>query len=685
MKLYTKKQLYIDQNTSDYSYYKEFDNGLVMKAEIIFHYGEYAQYQETLIKEALHELETEASSPKFSVIKFKSYFELILQELNSKLAVFTDKLRIFQKIEIRGYIEFFMDNYYVCTLIGDSSLIIFRKSSLYYSLHNDATSNKKIDLFAELIEWDLDSGDEIIYFANNISYFTDSEDFAYVGEINGTDERTILQIIEDMLSERTELKSIGMINLDFVKFDEKIIWITKSQTASDYVDTIHYWFKKRRYMMSIVGFGLLMLILVGLLFANFFQTKTGVRIGTTDGATQEYFSLAWLKQEIEEFKALDPTAPEKHNMYKNLENKIAQLEQEGKLPLDIDQLKNMLVSEYQAWFNIETVDQLDDWTINFNSTDLLDIGTPIQLFAWQQLSIVGNAWVIIGASSDEVRGIVQKLGLDSRIEWCTTNLQANGLLCFDNIDSIYNITKQNIQTASVGSGSFEKEIQQLGTFGNSNMYILVKNPDLNSAGTYVVRYPLIPGTKEAFKSPINYAFMDGMNPSAVSSMAIDGSFLLWSSKDEVLYQLRRDGTESKSRKVTLQWGKELYTKSSTPTATDPALPAQAPVLVNENLKVLTYPNSSFVYLYEPTKRILLVYKSNPAKTSDWSKYSYGLKYFFALQLTQKGVIDVAISDSSKPQLYVLTNKGVANIKLYDYIESFEAVEKSNAQAKQVGN
>jgi hypothetical protein len=74
-------------------------------------------------------------------------------------------------------------------MIGNGSLIIFRKGALYYSLHNDATNNKKIDLFAELVEGDLNNGDEIIYFANNISYFTDAEDFAYIGEINGTDER----------------------------------------------------------------------------------------------------------------------------------------------------------------------------------------------------------------------------------------------------------------------------------------------------------------------------------------------------------------------------------------------------------------------------------------------------------------------------------------------------------------
>jgi hypothetical protein len=97
MKLYTKKQLYIDETQSNFSYYKEFDNGLVLKSEIICYYGEYNQYQENLIKEAFEELELEAQNTKFSVIKFKSYFELAIQELNSKLAVFCRKTQIISK------------------------------------------------------------------------------------------------------------------------------------------------------------------------------------------------------------------------------------------------------------------------------------------------------------------------------------------------------------------------------------------------------------------------------------------------------------------------------------------------------------------------------------------------------------------------------------------------------------
>lgn len=664
MKLYSKKQSYIDNSSqSDYSYHQEFDNGLVLKAELIFFYDEYAQYQQTLVKEMLEELETEANSAKFSIIKFKSYFELALQELNSKLAVFAEKLRLFEKIEIRGFVEFFMDNYYVCSVIGDGSLTIFRKGALYYSLHNDATNNKKIDLFAELIEGDLHSGDDILFFANNISYFTDAEDFHYVGELNGTDDRTLLQIIEDMLGERTDMRNIGIINVDSVKFDQQLISNPKTQTASDYIDHIGYWFKKRRYILSVSAFGLLICLLVGLLVANFLETSNGVKLAAVDDQTQEYFSLAGLKKEIEQFKALDPTVPEKYNMYKNLENKINALEAEGKLPLDIKQLKNMLQAEYQAWFNIESIDQLDEWIVTFNSTDLLDLGTPMSVFAGQQINVGGSAGAMIGISSSEVRWVTQKVGLETRLLGCSLNLQVNGLLCFDGSNTIYNLTKQNIQTATVSSGLFEQNIKQLSIFG-SNLYTLVDNPVLNSNGTFIMRYPLVPGTKENFKPAIPYTFASWANPASISNMNIDGSFLLWSNKDQTLYQLRRDGTESKSRKVTMQWGRELHGSAGS------------------GMKIISYANSSYVYLFEPGKNILIVYKSTPSKASDASKYSYSLKYFFALQLPPRQVIDIAVSDSSKPQLYLLTEQGVANVKLYDYIESYDSIEQSNAQAQQ---
>ncbi len=660
MKLYSKKQLYTDNTQSNYSYYQEFDNWLVLKAEIIFYYDEYAQYQENLIKETLEELAIEVNNAKFSVIKFKSYFELALQELNSKFAVFAEKLRLFEKIEIRGLIEFFMDNYYVCSLIGDSSLTIFRKGTLYYSLHNDATSNKKIDLFAELIEGDLNSGDEIVYFGNNISYFADPEDFHYIGELNGTDDRTLIQIIEEMLSERTSMKTIGVISMDSVKFDEQILGIQKNQSASDYIDHIGYRFKKRRYVISISLFWLLICWLVGLLVANFLQTSNGVRIGTTDDKTQDYFSLAGLQKEIEEFKALDPTVPEKYNMYKNLENKIIALESQGKLPLDIKQLKNMLQAEYQQWFNIESVEQLDDRLISFNSTDLLDLGTPISLHAGKQLNIWGTAGVMLGVSSSEIRWVIQKVGLETKLIGCTSNLQLNGLLCFDNTNTIYNLTKQSIQAAAVTSGAFEQNITQLATFG-SNLYTLISNPVFNAEGTFVMRYPLSPGNREIFKPAIPYTLQSGTAITSISNMTIDGTFLLRSNKDQTLYQLRRDGTNSLNRKVPIQWGKELYGGAGS------------------GMKIVSYADSSLVYLFEPNKSMLIVYKSTPSKASDASKHNYTLKYFFALQLPQRQVIDVAVSDSTKPQLYVLTNQGIANIKLYDYIESYESVEKSKQQ------
>jgi hypothetical protein len=147
-----------------------------------------------------------------------------------------------------------MDNYYVSSLIGESSLVIFRNGELFYALHNDATINKRIDLFAELIEGDLYDKDEILTFGNNISYFTDSEDFGYIAEINGTDDRTLIQIIEDTLSERTELSSINIIHLTLVELERAHTNIMKKQSASDYVDHIQYRFKKRRYAASIIAF-----------------------------------------------------------------------------------------------------------------------------------------------------------------------------------------------------------------------------------------------------------------------------------------------------------------------------------------------------------------------------------------------------------------------------------------------
>lgn len=92
---------------------------------------------------------------------------------------------------------------------------------------------------------------------------------------------------------------------------------------------------------------------------------------------------------------------------------------------------------------------------------------------------------------------------------------------------------------------------------------------------------------------------------------------------------------------------------------------------------MTYINSNFIYLYDRNSQTLLVYKSTPNKTSEPSQYSYDLKYLFAVKLNLPlwTVADVLVWDDSKPLLYILTDRWVATLPFYNYLDSYDAMTK----------
>ena len=664
MKIFSKNKYYTESDQSHLSHEKQYDNGLVIKSEVLFLNDDYITYQQNLIWDFLEYLDEEVDVENFSLSRFKSIFEFALQELNSKLAVFAEKLKFGEKIHIRWFIEFFKDNYYVSSLIGDSSLVIFRKGRLFYSVHNANTDNKRIDLFSELIEWDVYDGDEILFFGNNVSYFTDKEDFENISDVIWLDDRSMIDISEDMLKERVSMDQIWFINMELVSTDSNYTW-SKSKTFSRFnrFNKIRHRYSFNKYIMGIWFFGLIILTFLWLLISNFTRSQKGIKIWVEDGTGAEsssYFSLAGIRKDIDQFKALDPSAPEKLSLYEKLSNQIATIEKDGKLPLDIVELKKMLDYEYLKWFNIEQIDSLDQWLYEFNSNDLLDIWTPKFIFAKRTVSVAWSDGFLIGIINSQTPWTNVRSDVQNNLWGCTVNLQSNGLLCYNNDSSIVNVTKEWVNPVTIDGGAVQ-DIVSIGTFGNGNMYLLTKDDMLNSQWTYIVRYPIAPGAKNTFRTPIYYnmpsdqIFMSWW-AMGFTDFTIDGKFLLRSPNDRNIYQYRRAGNDANARKVPLQWWDAITTLWS-------------------GIKLMTYQNSNFVYLYDKWSQTLLVYKSSPNKTSEPSQYTYSLKYIFAVKLNQPKwtIADIVVGDDVKPLLYILTDKWVATLPFYNYLDSYSAI------------
>jgi len=112
----------------------------------------FVDYQKDLLTEFIAQLTSESEKPDITFRKFKNYVEFALQELNSKLAVFAEKVTDTSLFDIRGVVEVFCGHEYLASLIGDVSFMILRQHKLYYSLFNETSKRMKISLFSDFIE-----------------------------------------------------------------------------------------------------------------------------------------------------------------------------------------------------------------------------------------------------------------------------------------------------------------------------------------------------------------------------------------------------------------------------------------------------------------------------------------------------------------------------------------------------
>lgn len=298
----------------------------------------------------------------------------------------------------------------------------------------------------------------------------------------------------------------------------------------------------------------------------------------------------------------------------------------------------------------------------FNSNDLLDLWTPKWIYGKNTISVAWSDGFIINIINSDSHWTNVRSYAESKLWWCTPNLKSNWLFCYYDDGNIYNVTKAWAENMTI-DGWAVANIQSIWTFGNGNMYLLTKDSSLNSQWIYIARYPIVPGLTNSFRAALLYntpfdALSSWLDLS-FTDFAIDGKFIMWSSVGGSLYQYWRAWDAPNIRKINIQWWESVANISSW------------------NIKVMTYINSNFIYLYDRNSQTLLVYKSTPNKTSEPSQYSYDLKYLFAVKLNLPlwTVADVLVWDDSKPLLYILTDRWVATLPFYNYLDSYDAMTK----------
>jgi hypothetical protein len=101
-------------------------------------------------------------------------------------------------------------------MIGDVTIMIFRDSKLYYTLHNTNTNKGKSDLFSEFIEGDLENGDELVYVGTKVSDILDNSDIRELEKVLENEETSLIKFFHDLLTARIEKQKLSFININDV-------------------------------------------------------------------------------------------------------------------------------------------------------------------------------------------------------------------------------------------------------------------------------------------------------------------------------------------------------------------------------------------------------------------------------------------------------------------------------------
>lgn len=112
---YTDKVFH--DTTSSIHLHKEFAPSVSLYCHIALLTEAFGDYQKDIFEEFLSDLVEVLSDEDVAFTKVKRDFERLLQQLNEKLHVFSDKIKDEGRFEIKGVIQIIIGNEYLASLI----------------------------------------------------------------------------------------------------------------------------------------------------------------------------------------------------------------------------------------------------------------------------------------------------------------------------------------------------------------------------------------------------------------------------------------------------------------------------------------------------------------------------------------------------------------------------------------
>ncbi len=679
-KIYKEAEHYIDVH-------KHFKDGIQCKIFVEFPTEKFVEYQKDLIQEFIANLIDDVENNDYDIDQTKSRCELALQDLNTKLKAFADKVRDVEYFEIKWYFQIIIGMVLISSMIGNVNVMIFRNQKMYYNLDNWAKLRGKIDLFSEFIEGDLESGDEIVYIGTKISDVLDPYDIKELEDVIKSEPEQSVQFINEILCARLEKESIGFVTSYLISgrvakhaplwWEQLHAWAQKLNIFNQWKFTIF----KNKYQITVALLSIFVLFMLYSLLSQIFQKPAKEVYVNSQWVTVD-LTIDDIKKDMAIFKTMDPTGDEKSIKYKEILGKLNVLETKGRRVEDIQQLKKLLKSDYYKGFNIIPVNNLVDLDdpvagkktgiLTFNASEKNNIWNLSKIEFGKDIMIVGDKWGIIGAMNDNTRGSVVNYGIDETVKGCDVSLSKNGFYCFTPTGKIYFVGRSGIEPVTTADADgFPTDIGWIGTYGKANMYVFSPNVTSLSNSTLVTRYRNTIGSQTIYQQGQKYMIAPELASKAkfgsgFSAFAIDVNFLAWS--EGKLYQFRRSPASAMTltyREIKLLWGDKMT------------------AVYSNNIKIISPVGSRYFYLWDKDNQTFTAYDSNPLKTNDQFATSYNLTYLFRFSFDIAGakMIDVTIPENlgNRPELYLLSTVGVNKINLYEFIDSL----KNNNSLKQI--
>ncbi len=324
-----KKVLFLDDELS-ISFGEDLPNGSKIKLFCLFETDKFLDYQKELIQDFIVELKDKINIEGLSIDKIKTEFEVALQNLNSKLKIFADKVRDIEYFKIKWFCQIIVDQVLMSSMIGDVTVMIFRDYKLYYSLHNAVNTRWKIDLFSDFVEWDVENHDEIIYAGTKVADVVDNNDIKDIEDAISSTEVSILKFIQEILLSRIDKANLWFMFLYTISggYVSKIKENKKYQMVKNVYDK--FWFQnlreklfKDKYQVTVIVLSILIVFMLVNLLSQFLKSNSDSLV--TSGGVSVNITLEDIKKDIFLFQGLDSSSEEKSMKYHELMEKINML------------------------------------------------------------------------------------------------------------------------------------------------------------------------------------------------------------------------------------------------------------------------------------------------------------------------------------------------------------------------